>query len=159
MTTTTPTKVTTKWDSKKIAETTSHLVAGTWLAAFEVLSKLDKKAVEEFHKLTTQHKLSFYKNLNIKTPMELVRAIAEHDHNLFGSEIEISGDENKATLKYNTCGVWQASEKLGAKNFSPEQQKLMGDQCAQSWNTIAKEFGFNFEPKMTQDSYEMTFSK
>jgi hypothetical protein len=153
----TTTKVTTKWDAKKTAEVTSHIVASTWLSAFEVISKLDQKAQQEFHNLTTQHKLNHYKQMNIKNPMDLVRAIGETEHNVYGSDIEISGDENKATLKYNSCGMWNASQKLG--KFTPEQEQKMGEQCVSTWSQIAKEFGFKYEPKMEKDSYEMTFSK
>jgi len=155
----TTTKVTTKWDHAKTTETASRIVASSWLAAWEVISKLDQKVQDEYHRLTRQHKLDYYKSLNIKTPLDLVRAIAETEHNIFGSEIEISGDEKKANLKYNSCGVWNASQKLSTGKFSPEEEQKMGEQCQATWGQIAKEFGFNFEPKMTKDSYEMTFSK
>lgn len=157
--TTTATKVNTKWDSKKTAEVTSNIVAATWLAAWEVISKLDEKAQQHFHDALRQQKLNHYKTMNIKTPLDLVRAVAETEHNVYGSEIEISGDEKKATLKYNSCGMWEASKKISGGKFTPEQEQKMGEQCQSSWNKIAKEFGFTFEPKMEKDSYEMTFSK
>jgi hypothetical protein len=155
--TTTATKVNTKWETKHVQEVTSNLVASTWLAAHQVISKLDQKAQQEFHNLLREHKINHYKSLNVKTPMDLVRAIAETDHNVFGSDIEISGDANKATLKYNSCGMWNACQKLG--KFTPEQETKMGEQCSSTWTQIAKEFGFKYEPKMEKDSYEMTFSK
>ena len=155
----TTTKVTTKWDHAKTTETASRIVASSWLSAWEVISKLDQKVQDEYHKLTRQHKLDYYKSQNIKTPYDLVRTIAETEYNLYGSEIEISGDEKRANLKYNTCGVWNASQKLSTGKFSPEEEQKMGEQCQATWALIAKEFGLNFEPKMTKDSYEMTFSK
>lgn len=156
--TATATKVTTKWDAKKVAQTTSAIMSATWMSAYEVLSKLDHKALLEFNKLVTEHKLNHYKSLNIKTPLELVKAIAETEHNVFGSEIEIVGDEQKATLKYVSCGMWEASQKHCAK-FSQEQQQKMGEMCQESWKHIAEQFGFKFEPKMGKDTFEMTFSK
>jgi hypothetical protein len=157
--TTTTTKVETKWDAKKTAERNASILAATWVSAYEVISKLDQKAVQEFQDKLTQHKLNYYKTLNIKTPMDLVKAIGETEHNVFGSEMEIHGDDKKATLKYLSCGMWNASEKLCAGKLSQEDEQKMGEQCAASWSKIGKEFGFNFEPKMSKDFWELTFSK
>ncbi len=155
--TTTATKVNTKWETKHIQEVTSNIVASTWMAAHQVISKLDQKAQQEFHNLVRDHKITHYKSLNVKTPMDLVRAIAETEHNVYGSDIEISGDANKATLKYNSCGMWSACEKLG--KMTADQEKAMSEQCTSTMTQVAKEFGFKFEPKMDKDTYEMTFSK
>jgi hypothetical protein len=155
--TATVTKVETKWDTKKTQEVTSNAFAAIFIAANEVLAKAGDKAHEEFTTILRQHKISHYKQLGVKTPLDLVRIIAETEHNMFGSEVEISGDDNKATLKYVSCGMWNATQKLG--KFTPEQEKLMGEKCSDNWTKIASEFGFKYEPKMEKDSYEMTFSK
>ncbi len=155
--TTTATKVETKWETKKTQEVTSHMFAAVYHAANEVLSKLGTKAQDEFDTLVLKQKAEHYKKLGVKTPLELVKAIAEHDHNVFGSKIEISGDDKKATLKFNSCGMWEASQKIA--KLTPEQEKIQGERCTNNMAHFAKEFGFNFEPKHSDDSYEMTFSK
>ena len=155
--TTTVTKVDKKWEAKKIQETSTSMFAHVFVAVEHVLSKVDSKVREEYETMIRQHKINHFKTLGVKTPIDLVRAIAETEHNLFGSEIEISGDEHKATLKYNSCGMWNQMQKVA--KFTPEQEKAMGEHCTESWTKIAKEFGFKFEPKMTDNSYEMTFSK
>jgi hypothetical protein len=155
--TATVTKVQTKWETKKIQEVTSNAFASVFLAANEVLGKIGGTAHEEFETIVREHRVNHYKQLGVKTPLDLVRIIAESEHNLFGSEVEISGDENKATLKYISCAMWDATQKLG--KFTPEQEKLMGEKCSANWTKIASEFGFKYEPKMEKDSYEMTFSK
>lgn len=152
----TVTKIETKWDAKKTHEVSSHMFASIWMSAYEVLSKYGDKALEEFGAVARQHKLNYYKSLNIKTPVDMVRAIAETEHNVFGSQIEIHGDDKKASLKYLSCGMWEACEKMG--KFTPEQEEKMGKACAESWTLIANEFGFNYEPKMEKDSYEMIFT-
>lgn len=152
----TVTKVDTKWDTKKTQEATSHMFASMFVSAFEVISKQGEKAMEEFQKLSREQKINYYKGLNLKTPLELVRAIAEHDFNVFGSQIEISGDDKKATLKYLSCGMWEATQKLA--KFTPEQEEKMGAGCVATWQIIANDLGFNFEPKMEKDSYEMIFT-
>lgn len=155
--TVTVTKIDTKWDTKKTQEVTSQMFASMFVSAFEVISKQGEKALEEFHTIARTHKIAYYKTLNIVTPMDLVKAIAETEHNVFGSQIEISGDDKKATLKYVSCGMWEATQKTA--KFTPEQEEKMGVSCASNWTLIAKEFGFEYEPKMEKDSYEMTFIK
>jgi hypothetical protein len=155
--TTTATKVNTKWNLEKTQQTTARLISSMYVSAFQTLAKYGEKAHEEFDTVLRQHKIDHYKQMGVKTPLDLVKAIAETDHNVFGSDIEISGDDKKATLKYNSCGMWEAMQKL--HKFTPEQEEKMGAQCASSWTHIAKEFGFNYEPKHEKDTYAMTFSK
>jgi hypothetical protein len=154
---TTAIKIDKKWDTKKVQETTSNVIAGMMVSAFQALGKAGQEAHEEFHKLMTQQKLNHYKKLNIKTPLDLAHAIGEQDHNLFGSEIEVTGDEKKATVTWNSCGVWEACEKL--HKFTPEQQEKMGQQCMSSWKTIADDFGFKFEPSTNKEVHAVSFSK
>lgn len=157
MTTSTLTKVNTKWDQKRTQQTSAYIVASTFVAAFEVLSKFGPKALEEFDTLLRKSKIEHYKALGVKTPIELVRAISDSEHNVFGSEIEISGDDRHAVLKYNSCGLWSEMQKQG--KFTAEQEKIMGEQCVASWTQIAREFGLKYEAKCGEDMYEMHFSK
>jgi len=154
---TTATKVEKKWDTKKVQERTSEVLASMLVSAYQALSKAGGEAHVEFNKLLTEHKVNHYKQLGIKTPIELAHAIAENDHNLFGSEVEVSGDDKKATVKWNSCNMWNACEKL--HKFTPEQQAKMGDQCMNTWKTIATDLGFKFEPSTDKEVWQVTFTK
>lgn len=155
--TTTVSKVDTKWETKKTQEENARIVAAIYLSAFETLSKYGEKAHEEFEASIRKFKIDNYKAHGVKTPLDLVRAIAETEFNVFGSQIEISGDEKKATLKYNSCGMWEATQKL--HKFTAEQEEKMGKTCQASYTKIAEAFGLKFESDMSNDSYQMTFSK
>lgn len=155
--TTTIIKVDTKWDTKKMQEVNTRIFASMYLSSFETLAKHGDKALEEFNTMMRNFKIEGYKALGVKTPMDLVRAIAETEYNLFGSQIEISGDEKRATLKYNTCGMWEACQKL--HKLTAAQEEMMGKQCQSSHEKLAEAFGFTFECDMSNDTYAMTFSK
>lgn len=155
--TTTVTKVDKKWETKKVQEESARLVATIYMSAFETLSKYGEKAHEEFETLVRNHKIDRYRALGVKTPMDLVRAIAETEHNVFGSQIEICGDDKKATLRYNSCGMWEATQKL--HKMTEQQKEIMSKNCQASYTKIAQEFGLNFESRMDNDTYTMTFSK
>lgn len=155
--TTTVTKIDTKWETKRTQEVTSEIISSMHVAAAQVLEKLGEKPYEEYMSILREHKLNLYKQMGVKTPMDLVRAIAEIDFNLYGSQIEITGDEKRANLTYKTCGVWESMQKMC--KFTAEQEEKMGKYCTANWTAVAKEFGFTYEPKMEKDSYGLTFSK
>jgi hypothetical protein len=157
MTTNTLTKVDTKWETKKVQEKTAHIMAVVNLAAFEVLSKVSPEAVTEFQTIVRKHKVEAYKAMGVKTPLELVKAMAETEHNLFGSVIEISGDDHKAVLKYDSCAMWTAMEKVG--KFTPEQQEKMGKNFENCSSLLAKELGMTGTTVMDKDTCIVTFTK
>jgi len=154
--TTTATKVTTKWETKRTQETNAHIISSLFVSAYQTLSKYGDKAHQEFDSLVREHKINHYKSLGVKTPYDLVKAIAESEHNCFGSEVEISGDDKKASLKFLNCAVWNAMQKLHKP--TPDQEAKMGEQCSANWTKIADAFGLKYEPKHEKDSYEMIFT-
>jgi hypothetical protein len=155
--TTTATKVQTKWETKKIQDSTARVIASIWISAYQTLSKYGQEAHQEFANKVNSFKVEHYKSLGIKTPIELVKAMAEMEYNLFGSEIEISGDEKRAEIKHNTCGMWNAMQQLG--KFTPEQEEKLGKNFQESLSQLAKEFGFKSEAKMEKDTCVVTFTK
>lgn len=155
--TTTVTKVESKWETKKTQEETARILAVVYLSAFDTLSKYGEKACEEFETMVRRHKIDHYRHLGVQTPIDLVRAISETEHNVFGSEIEIFGDEKKACLRYKKCGMWEATQKLHV--MTQEKEEMMGKNCQNSYIKIAEEFGFKFEGKMEDDCYILTFTK
>ncbi|MFX6759364.1 hypothetical protein ABTH30_20970, partial [Acinetobacter baumannii] len=78
--------------------------------------------------------------------MELVKAMAEKEANLFGSQIEIWGDDKEAFMHYTMCGMWNAMKQM--PQMGKEQQEKMGMQFAMTIEHLAKELGFNGETKM-----------
>jgi hypothetical protein len=155
--TTTVSKVDEKWETKKVQEESARIVAVIYRSAFETLSNYGPKALEEFETTVRKYKIEHYKTLGVRTPLDLVRAIAETEHNVFGSQIEICGDDMNAVLRYNSCGMWEATQKL--QKMTVEQREMMTANCKSSYTRIAGEFGFRFESQMDHDSYTMTFSR
>ena len=90
-------------------------------------------------------------------PLDLVRAKAEFETNVFGSKVEISGDEKTAQLKYISCGVWNAIQKGGKP--SPEQKEKMMSCFTSATENMAKEFGFKGNLKFEGETPILTFSK
>lgn len=159
-TATKPTLMTTTWTTTKIQEEAVRVMATQFVTAMGLLHKVGgEAAVQEMKTAMQQHKAEYFKGLGIKTPLELVKAMAEFDTNVFGSKVEFWGDEHTASLKYVSCGFWNAMEKhnLVKEECKTEMSKGFGA-CMQALGT---QFGFTTEAEMctVEKSATVTFKK
>ena len=149
------TEIKTTWEIKKIQEMNARAFANTMMAAMEILGKHGEEAMKEFQTKTRQPMVKMYKEMGVKTPLELVKAKAEHETNLFGSHIEIWGDEKEAHLKYMSCAMWDNMKTCMPK----EQQEGMCEGMQNCVSAFAKEFGFTGEVKFENEIATITFRK
>lgn len=145
------------WGIPKIQEAAARAFARNCMAATTVLSKSGDQAIKEYQELIHKSQLEHLKKLGVKTPLELVIAKAEFETNVFGSKIEVEGEENCAKLNYIQCAMWDAMQK--DCNLTPEKQEKMGQNFQSCVQNFAKEWGFKGEVKMDETSCTVTFSK
>jgi hypothetical protein len=161
MTTTTPTKkvVEQTWTTQQIQEAAAAMAANMCFSAKSVLQEHgDMALLNKYENTVRQGKIEHYKALGVKTPFELVKAMAETETNVFGSKIEISGDDKHAELHYLSCAMWnQMEKKMGC--MTPEQQEKAGASFQNCVMETAKAFGFKGEVKMGEKDCTITFIK
>lgn len=151
------TPVETKWSLPRIQEETAAAFARLYLSMMTTLQNASPETAREFEKNAVAQRAGYIKTRGVKTPIDLVSAIAEFEANVFGSKIKIVGDDNKASLEYETCACWEAMEKQG--KVSEQHQKMMGEHFQTTNTMLAKEFGFKAEFKFDEPPYIVTFSK
>ncbi len=163
MTTTVETKKTiieTNWNTVRIQEQASRVLGLQWMTTMQLLQKFGgEKAVEEFKTTMEAHKVEYFKGLGVKTPLELVKAIAEFDVNVYGSKVEIWGDDKTATLHYLSCGMFKALEQAGLiKDENREQMSKGMEACMTS---LAHKFDFTTGVEMCskEKTATVTFSR
>jgi hypothetical protein len=160
MTTATLSKITVKptWTVEKLQQNVARAYAMQLIAAMTVLGKHGgEKALEEFQTIMRSNKVEHLKGLGVKTPIELVQHLAEFEANVFGSVVEIWGDEKAAHMTYTTCGMWKAMEASG--KLSAEQIEKMGAGMQNCMSLTAKEFGLNAEVVKSNDLCTVNFTK
>ncbi len=157
MTTATKTPVQATWTPTKTQEVTAQMAASNCFAAFEALAKHGETAVKEYQDATRKLRVEHLKTLGIKGAFDLAKAIAEQDANLFGSKIEISGDEKSATLNYLSCGMFNAMKKLG--KMTPEQEAKMGEGFQACMQSLAGEFGVKTDVQFEGTTCTIGFTK
>jgi len=146
-----------KWNTTQIQEQVTRIYSTQMMTAQQVLAKYGEQAMEEFSNAMRANKINYYRSLNVTTPIELVKAMSEFETNVFGSKIEIWGDDKSATLKYIQCGMWNALKTHGKLNAQQEEQ--MGAKFEQCMSAMTHELGFKMETKFEGESCTMTFSK
>lgn len=150
------TQVKPTWKPEQMQEMYCHMMANNFMAANQVLAKYGEETMKEFQTAQRQPMVEYYKKLNVKTPIEIIKAKAELETNIFGSKIEFWGDDKEAHLTYNSCGMWNAMQKCG---MSKEQEEKMGECFETCIKNFAQEFGLNGEVKFEGEKATVTLRK
>jgi hypothetical protein len=151
------TTVKTTWKPEQMQEMFSKMMANNVMSAMTVLCKQGEEATKEFQTISKKPMYAYYKNLGVKTPIEIVKAKAELETNVFGSEIEFWGDEKEAHMTYNKCGMMEAMKKSGGMDCAQEGKMKQGmEACIKEF---AQEFGLQSEIKMEGEKPTITFRK
>ncbi len=149
------TEVKPTWKLEQIQELNARIMADTMMAAMAVLGKQGEEAMNEFQTITRSHQTEYYKGLGVKTPLELIKAKAELETNVFGSKVEIRGTDNEAVLEYVHCAVWKAMQ----KHITKDQEAKMGEGMQHCVANFAKEFGYVGEVKFEGEKATITIRK
>ena len=157
MTTATKTPVTATWPTAKVQAAAAHAAASQCAAAMGVLSKLGEQAMADYKAASRALRVAALKEQGVKTPLELATAMAEFEANVFGSKIEVEGDEKSATLNYVACAMWDAMQKV--TNMTPVEQEQMGKGFQTCMQDLAKDFGLKADVQMGEKTCAITFTK
>lgn len=142
MTTATKTKIQPSWNTQKIQEEAVNSMTGQMGVTYKVLGELGPEAQKKFQQAMVEYKVAHFKKLNVKTPIEMVRAMAEFEVNVFGSKINVWGDEKEAHMEYEYCACYNAMQKSGC-SMSEKEQECMSKGFNEKMQAIAKAFGWS----------------
>ncbi len=145
------------WKTEQLHEMFSTITASNMMAAMGVLGK-HEEILKEFKVATRKPMVEYYKKLGVKTPIEILKAKAELETNIFGSQTEIWGDDKEAHLTYIKCGMWDAMQKACATTCSETKAKMMEgfENCV---SEFANEFGLHGSVKLEGEKATITLKK
>lgn len=145
------------WTTKELQETVSKVLVNNYMINTKMFEKLTPELRNEWYDMIAESKANHYMSLNVKTPLELVKAMAEFESNVFGSKIIISGDDHKATMEYEECGCWNMMQKSTC--FTPEMGEKLGNCFKTMTEHLSKKFSFQHELVMDEKGAKITFIK
>ena len=147
------TEIKTTWEISKIQKLTAKAFTNNMMATMGILKKHGEETMKEFQAASRAPMITYYKELGVKTPIELAKAKAEYETNVFGSKIEILGDEKEAQVKYLNCAIWDNMKSC----LNKEQEQEMGTCFAACISAFAEEFGFTGEVKFDNEIATVIF--
>lgn len=155
----TATKITVKatWPVSKIQAEAALAAATQCATATGIISKLGDQALADYKAAMRKNRVKHLKENGVKTPIDLITAMAEFETNVFGSEVEITGDDKSATMTYKSCAMWEAMQKV--TSMTPEEQQKMGQSFQNCMQDLANEFGFTANCQMDENTCAITFNK
>ena len=156
-TATTKERVQQTWSIDKIQQEAVRVFSRNCMSTSALLEKIGGDALQQHQEQMLKNKVEFFKSVGVKTPLELIKAMAEFETNVFGSKIVFWGDEKSASMEYETCACFEQMQK--DPNFKPENMEKMGKMFAEHTEKLGKEFGFKGEMKMVGEKAQITFSK
>ncbi len=137
-------------------EQVQQRVVAMWMGSFYgssgyVARKLGKKGLREFQDLGARQVAATFKKIGLEKPEDVALAIATNDKNLFGSQVEVFGDDECAEIKRSRCGLLE-----GAKSFARVGASLIAKEhcktCVEShWKRVFSELGMTMEAEHTED--------
>ncbi len=147
------------WKSEQMHEMFAHISAHNMVAAMTVLGKHGgETAINEFKTATRKSMVEYMKKQGVKTPIEVIKAKAELETNIYGSVTEIWGDDKEAHLTYIKCGMWDAMNKAGVSACGSNKEEMLKgfEHCV---SEFAKEFGYTGLVKMDGEKATITIKK
>ncbi len=150
------TEIKATWKPEQMQEMYSQMMANSFMSAMQVLCKHGEAATKEFQEISRKPMIAYYKKLGVSTPIEVIKAKAELEANIFGSKIEFWGDDKEAHLLYNSCGMWDAMKKCGMPKEQEEKMCGSMEACVKSF---AEEFGLKGEVKFEGEKATITLRK
>ena len=138
-------QIKTTWNLEKVQEEAVHAMVRNCGVTQNVLQQLGPDAQKKFQTAMVEMKFEHFKKLNVKTPIELIKAMAEFEVNVFGSKIVVWGDEKEASMEYEYCACFNAMQKNASacSTTAGKNQEEMAKCFNESTNMLAKQFGFS----------------
>lgn len=148
-----------KWSIGELRREATRMVASSIVARIKMMEKAPAGQVNKFVKSSAKEKASFFKACGVQSPLDLVKFLAEHEVNMFGSRAKISGDEDSAFVINEWPRVWLEAKRLAPMNHKQEQ--MMIHQYETWMQELGKTFGFTTKVQITKKGCgsTITFSR
>lgn len=144
------------WQTSKVQTEVLKSVATIYASLEKTLSKTSPEIVAEVNKIVLINK-GYYENQPIKTPIDLVNAIAEYTANVLGIKVAIAGEPNKASVVFE--GGTLANQLAAINSVPPNQVPALVEYFKNGLADLGAQFGFKSEITTAQPDFIVTFIK
>lgn len=144
------------WQTSKVQAEVVKSVATIYASLEDILSTEKPEIIAEVNKIVLINK-GYYASLPIKTPIELINAIAEYAANVLGIKVAIVEDNNKASIVFE--GGTLASKLASINKVPANEVPALIDYFKNGIVELGAQFGFKTEITTAQPDFIVTFTK
>ncbi|HEY9785218.1 MAG TPA: hypothetical protein V6D17_07440 [Candidatus Obscuribacterales bacterium] len=144
------------WDVERMQEEMARGSAFHYLAILGFLKDNAPALISEFNKVFAINK-TYFLHMGKLNPLELAMAIAQVEQNLFGSKMEVDGDENSASVTYRYINEWARVAEFGI--LTEEDHMNMHAHFVLAIDELGREMELSTRVAYAEEGLVVTFSK
>lgn len=144
----------TGWDKERMQKEICAGSAYGYLSTVALLLQMCPQAIREFNKIFVANKY-YFKDFEIKCPLDLIKRFAEVEVNMFGGDMLVEGDVDRASISFIRCAEWLAIERIGS--LTEYHRNIMAEHFAYAMTDLAAEYGFGAEISFDNGIPKATF--
>jgi hypothetical protein len=148
--------VSANWQTSKVQAEVLKSIATLYASLETILPPANPELIAEVKKIVLINK-GYYAGLPIKTPIELISAIAEYATNVLGIKVAIVDDINKASIVFE--GGTLVNKLAGINNLAPGEVKPLVDYFKSGLVELGTQFGFKTDITAAEPDFIVTFIK
>lgn len=141
-----------------------ELFMGMWLGAMMgpmgfIMRKLGPDALEELNEESAKGCAADMKERGVDDPLKFAMNYAVVNKNIFGSDVEVTGNPEKAVLNMKRCRNLEAALEFAEKGMPRTKEQHCSGCINGYFKRVAKNLGFTLDVEFTDKGCTMTVSK
>jgi len=137
---------------------------GMWLGAMMgpmgfLMRKLGPDALEELNDESAKGCAADLKERGVDDPLKFALSYAVINKNIFGSDVEVTGNPEKAILAMKRCSNLEAALEFGEKGMPITKEQHCSGCIDGYFKRVARNLGFTLDVAFTDNGCTMTVSK
>ena len=135
-----------------------------WLGAMMgpmgfIMRKLGPEALEELNDESAKNCAADMKGRGVDDPLKFAMNYAVVNKNVFGSDVEVTGNPEKAILDMKRCNNLAAALQLAEKGMPVTKEQHCSGCIDGYFRRVAKNLGFTLDVEFTDKGCRMTIGK
>ena len=124
-----------------------------------IMRKLGPEAMEELNNETATHCAADIKARGVDDPLKFAMDYAIVNKNIFGSDVEVSGNSERAILDVKRCSNLDAALGFAKKGMPITKEQHCGGCINGYFKRVAENLGFNMDVEITNKGCKMIISR
>ncbi len=138
----------------------TEMWVGTMMGAMSfIMRKLGPEAMEESDDETTTQCAADMKARGVDDPLKFAMDYAVVNKNIFGSDVEVSGNSKRAILDVKRCSNLVVALKFAERRMPITKEQYCSGCVNGYFKRVAKNLGFNMNVEFTEKGCKMIISK